>query len=387
MATRITRLYDREFELDNFWKKFLFAFYCYRCASSVFAQLVILRLTLVGDTWSYQQGKSGEGFSDLGALEVVQKAANFADFQASTHFTGLIGRVFNLLFLGNPILINIGFQTIAYVGIVYLLMSVSATQRLRLAILLALPSFTIWTSMASKECIVVFAVCVLGGGLIRLYYGRYKFTTIQFVALAAIWVYKPHYVPALFYLLTVTVLGTHVKQKAFVALLIGLFSLAALFVFRDAIDEMSFGVQRGFTTYINVGSTRTDLFFVHAYDVFSRMHIGFVMAFIGPTIEETLASPLHLFSFVESVVLLSILFFYIVPRLPRLPIYSVITGMFFTFWVLFPNYPFGVMKPGSANRYRAGWIAMIFIAFAVLQSRNLYLNWQNATRWQFARTR
>ena len=110
------------------------------------------------------------------------------------------------------------------------------------------------------------------------------------------------------------------------------------------------------------------------------MPLGFAMALIGPTLEETLSSPLHLFAFVESIFLIVVVFYYVFARLPSLPIYNVITGLFFTFWVLFPNYPFGVMNPGSAIRYRSGWIVLFFIATAVLQSRSLYESWLRSSR-------
>jgi len=379
VSRNIVRWDAREFELNDRWKTLLLVFYFYRCFSSVVAQLVIVRLTSIGDTASYQQGKIHERFVNLDAVEFVAKAASYGDFQISTYVTSLVGRLLNIIFFGNAVLINIGFQTIAFVGIAYLLMSVAASQRLRVVLLLALPSFTLWTSLASKECIVVFSVGVLGGGLVRLYYGRYKFDTLQFIAILALWLFKPHYVPSLVYLLTVTLLGKHVKQKALVALLIGIFSLIVLYIFRDVVDALSLGVQRGFTTYVE-GSTRSVLFFVNTYDVFARMPLGFAMALIGPTLEETLSSPLHLFAFVESIFLIVVVFYYVFARLPSLPIYNVITGLFFTFWVLFPNYPFGVMNPGSAIRYRSGWIVLFFIATAVLQSRSLYESWLRSSR-------
>lgn len=379
MAKRIANLEDRAFDLTEYWKKFLLLFYFYRCFASAVADLVIVRITSIGDTASYQQGRGAEGFGQLGLTEVVMKAVNYGDFQLATHLTGLVGRLFNIIVLGNTVLINVAFQSIAFVGIVYLLMSVPATQRLRLAILLALPSFTLWTSMASKECIIVFSVCVLGGAIVRMYYDRFRFDLLVMIAFCTIWVFKPHYVPALFYIFAVTFLGRYVKQKALLALIVGMFSLAVLFVFRDYIDFLSFGVQRGFTTFLE-GSTRKELFFVEPYDVFTRAPLGFLMALVGPTLEETLTSPLHLFSFVESMLLLAILFFYVSTRLPTLPIYSVISGCFLVFWTIFPNYPFGVMNPGSATRYRSGWIVLLFIAVAILQSRELYATWLRRSR-------
>jgi hypothetical protein len=39
---------------------------------------------------------------------------------------------------------------------------------------------------------------------------------------------------------------------------------------------------------------------------------------------------------------------------------------------LFPNYPFGILNPGSAIRYRADYALFIFAIFAVFLSAQAY---------------
>ena len=55
-------------------------------------------------------------------------------------------------------------------------------------------------------------------------------------------------------------------------------------------------------------------------------------------------------------------------------------GFFLTigglFWILFANYPFGIMNPGSAIRYRTGYILFVVLIFTLLLSRDVYLRWQ-----------
>jgi len=354
----------------------LILLYLYRCAFSFLGQIVILRITSIGDTTSYQRGHTDASLHNLGLSKILQMSANFNDYQASTLITAKIGGGFNFLFFGNAVMVNIGFQTIAFVGLAYLLASVARSQRVRLAILLAFPSFSVWSSIASKEAVVVFAVSILGGYIIRAYRGNASLGVLPVIAFAVLYVYKPQYLIAFSYLGAVTFGGTYVRQKAFLALVLGLASLVLLFVFRDRIDELSFIIQRNFLVVGSVRSTRLESFFVDQYDVFLRAPYGMYLAFVGPTLAEIATSPLHLITYVESIILVGILCYYGLSGFPKLPVYTVITGAFSIFWAVFPNYALGVMNSGSAIRYRTGWIVLVFIAVAILQSRQFYFEWR-----------
>ncbi len=120
-------------------------------------------------------------------------------------------------------------------------------------------------------------------------------------------------------------------------------------------------------------------FFVDRYDVFLKAPEGMFLAFVGPTLAEVATTPLHLITFLESMFLVAVLAYFVVRRLPSLPIYSVIMGFFITFWVMFPNYPLGVMNPGTAIRYRTGWIIPVIVVIAFLLSRELYVSWRGGT--------
>ncbi len=361
--------------LSSFWIKILVLIYLYRCFCSIFAQVVIGKLTSIGDTTTFQRGIVERYYDQLSFYDVLVRSLDPNNFQMSAVITTRLGGLMGRVFFGNEIMINLGFQTIAFIGIAYLLTSVAESQRLRLAMLLVLPTFSIWTSMASKEAIVVFAVGVLTGYILRLYNQPVRFGLLHFVALAVLYVFKPHYLIAIGYFGVVTKIAEHIHRKAFMALLLGMASLIVLYVFRDAIDSVAFRVQHSFNVSISAGSTRDENFFTEQYDVFFLFPMGFYRAFVGPTIAEAISSPLHLATFIESMALVSILAYFIISRLPNLPAYSFIVGVFVAFWAFFPNYAFGVMNSGSAIRYRTGWIILIFAAFAILQSRKLYLDW------------
>jgi hypothetical protein len=358
------------------WNVFFVFLYLYRVVFSILGHLVVMRLTSIGDTETYQS----EGLSKT-LLKIQTKdigdLLQLGDFQLSTLITDWLGSQFFDLLGGNPIMINIAFQTITFVGLVYFILSVPLRSRKILAGLLMLPSFTLWTSIASKECIVTFCVAIISGYLVRQYTSNVRLNVIHVFSIGLLYIFKPHYLIPIAYAWSIQYFGRIVKQKEVLAYL-GLFlSLIGLVVFNEKISELSFHVQWTFETVADVRSTRRHSFFVDEFDVFFKMPEGFYRSFMGPTLDEIMTSPLHLMTFLESLVLLSVLTLALLARLKDMPIYNFIVSLGITFWVLFPNYPFGVMNAGSAIRYRSGWIILIFLAIAVLSSREIFQVWKN----------
>jgi hypothetical protein len=348
------------------WSGFFVFLFVYRCFCSWFAEKVILRLTFVGDTWSYQHGLYPEEYSRL-----PLSASTFFDFassQLSTVVTAKIGGFFNRIFGGSPVLIDIGFQAICFVGLVYFLKSVEGRPRKWLALLVMLPSFSIWTSIASKEAIVAGALAVLSGFLLRMYYGKPKTVFLPLVAFFLMFLFKPHYLIALAFGIFGTLICYRVKQKSFLALVGGLFSFSLLYLVRDKIDALSFGVQRLFLITFQGGSSRNEAFFVDKYDVFLKAPLGMFQSFMGPSLADLTKSPLNIVTFTESLILLVLLVFLVVSRIRIMPAYNFILGGFVLFWIIFPNYPFGIMNVGTAIRYRAGWIILLFAIVAGLMT-------------------
>lgn len=367
---------------------YLFLF-LYRCLVSVLGETFVLRLTSIADTGTYQSGvvsevyqAAAQGISDdfIGALVDVHGGG------FTTIVTIKIGAIFNELFFGNPYLINIGFQTFTFIGLIYLLHSTAPALRLRLLVLTMLPSFTLWTSIASKESIVAASVAVLTAYLIRMYDGKVIPGLHHVVAAIVLFVFKPYYGVAFAYGITTTFVSQFIRRKALVSLLMGIFTLVGLYTFHEQFVRYSLVVQDAFiiATPTHVGgwgsrTTRTEPFFVEDIDVFIKAPEGIIRAFFGPTIPEVSTSVLHLITFLEGVVLAIALAFIVLKSIRRLPVYNAILGIFMAFWILLPSYPFGVMNPGTAIRYRSGYILLIIVVFAVLMSRPLYLNWVERT--------
>ena len=352
------------------WRLFLGLFYLYRCVMAVAGELVIRRLTTLGDASTYQRSV----LLDLSASEFQTGGQLTGLRQVGTLITLGVGGTFNIIFAGNPILINIGFQTIAFIGIVKLLNCCDDWLKRRLALLLLFPSFNLWSSVASKEAIVVFLVCVISAYMLDIYYNRDRLTLLTSVSVVVLAFFKVHFMAAVVFVLGILKVASRFREKAALAVTAGLLSLAMLYVVRDKIASLSLTVQIHFRPE-DARSTR-EIFFAEPYDVFLKAPYGMFQTFFGPTISEVITSPVHVVSFAESFVLLAILSFYLLRRLPELPAFPAIVGFFTTAWLMFGMMPFGIHNPGSAIRYRTGYYVLICVLFLILTSRDRFRFWR-----------
>ena len=361
----------RERRLVLTWGVFYAFLWLYRSAASVAGQVVVSQVTTLGDSGGYQSGGAFVSWIVLGQLTDIGSARNIG-----TTITPLLGALFNRLFGGNPILINVGFQTIAFIGIVALLQAAKPAHRALLAPLFLLPSFTLWSSVASKEALVVFFLCVGSAGVLKIWYGEGRPSPLHAVAFACVWPFKPHYVPALAYLLGTSWAARHVRQPAALALVLGLSSLSFLYVFKDTMIRLVFAaVQPAFS---GRGATfQRPEFWETPMDIFLRAPEGMFRSLLGPTFQEALSGHVfHFVSFVESAAILSVMIWFAVRGLARMPVFTFVVGAFTTFWMLFPTYPLGAMNAGSAIRYRTGYIVILFVLVAAILPRDTYFTWR-----------
>lgn len=350
------------------WGIFYLVYWVYRSAYSVIGEVVIARLTSLGDATRYQASTFSILNSDVTSVGFITENRAIA-----TQLTESIGAVFFLVSGGNSFAINIGFQTIAFVGIVVLLRTVVSPARIWLAVLLLLPSFNIWSSVAGKEALVVFALGIISSFIIMMYQGRARLRWFHALAFLLVFLLKDHYLPALLFIIGGTFVCRHVRQKSFLVLFGGIVSLVPLYFFRQRVDELAFGMLPHF---LGTGNSTREAFWVSQYDVFYKAPYGMVQGFLGPTLAETSAGILQLSSFVESTLIVAVLVVFTLVRLPRLPAYMVFMSGFTILWILFATYPFGIMNPGSAIRYRTGYEMLVFVAIVFLLSRDTFIGWR-----------
>lgn len=351
------------------WGVIYLLLWVYRSAYSILAQIVISRLTSLGDSGKYQDGAFGENgsVSGISLMSMIDNPRGAATIMADG-----LGILFNIMGGGSPFAANIGFQTIAFIGIVSLLRAVSPKLRILLLLLTMLPSFTIWSSIAGKEAIVVYAIGVLSGLIIQIYRGTAEFKWWHFLPVLIVLLFKNHYTPALLFLFVGTFICAHVRQKALLVLIAGMISMVALYLFEDRLGRDAIEVARHFA---GLGSSRP-VFWSSPDEVLTRAPLGMFLGFFGPTLTEaTVGGPLQLASFLESATLLAILALFFLWQLPSMPVYSALMGGFSLFWILFATYPVGVMNAGSAIRYRTGHELLILVLITIIMSRQSYASW------------
>jgi hypothetical protein len=160
-------------------------------------------------------------------------------------------------------------------------------------------------------------------------------------------------------------------------------SFAMLYIFRDIVDE--------FTTWVDFalaamgGRSGRPQLLLEKYDVFYLAPYGIYLAFMGPTFQEMSIGVLHVFTFFESLIIVVILTLFMVRRLPDRPVFNLILSFGGLFWILFANYPLGLSNPGTAIRYRTGYILIVFLCAVTLQSRPLYADWVKGWRQRSGR--
>jgi hypothetical protein len=342
------------------WPAVYAVLFIYRSIASVFAVGVIVRLTTLGDSHAYA------------TLELEQWIEKSGFGLNSNVITFLYGLAIRKLFFANEFIVSMAYQVISFVGIVMLLMSLEPKFRLRIVPLFFFPSFTVWTSIAGKETFVVFFVCLILKAVTDFAYrGRFSFVQVG-IAFVGIVVFKPQFLPGTMYLFGLILIVAPFRIKA--SLVAGAFmvTVSILFALRPFLEI--FGPEL-FLAHFMGDNARTNRppFWTEEGDLFAKAAEGMWLAFVGPTLEEIKISVVHLFSYVESMILLTIFLAHLLRDLPRIPLFCFLLGLGTIFWTLAPNYGAGVMNPGTAVRYRSDWIPVLYFCFTVLMTRDFGL--------------
>jgi hypothetical protein len=344
--------------------------FLYRCGYSFIGQVVILRLTGIPDTTGYQAFTFGRFLTNVPTIET-----GFLMERNATVVTQIVAAFISFFTGGNAILINIGFQSIAFVGLVYFLRGLEPKVRIFMLLLVMTPSFSVWSSIAAKEPIVVFLVAVVARYVVDVYNNRDRVRIWHLLVLALLYMFKPHFLPAVFFVAVTSKLARYVREPATFAMLVGLFSLSILYALRDTVDSFSRLVSHWIFAEPGL-SQRTIPLIAEQYDIFTKAPQGMFRAFVGPTLSEAGNGVLHMASLLESVFILSVLAVFVTWNLMRIPVYGAVVAVFTVFWTMLVNYPVGLANPGTAIRYRTDYILLLFLAVAVLTSRDLYINWR-----------
>lgn len=333
----------------------LFAIFLLKIAYAFFAVLVFSKFTSLGDTQDYLHGEH----------------LNRNNIASTAYLMSFIGVTLGtwggfILCLGLSVL-----------GILYLLEKTrfSARNNALVMVLIALPSFGVWTSIFSKEVFVLFSFCLCTGGLIDLLTRRRRFfSLLQIAGLALLTFMKPHYSVSI-YLSVAGILAYHAGfRKELMLALIVLMSVICVGLCIRYVDEIYQYTQIMPLHFSQSGgSTRHNTFWLDEWDFFTYLPIGVPMAFIGPTLPEAI----HSLKLIPSSIEGHFLFGFILLNGWRAVFYGkqlnvmgLLLMMSFVLVLFLTHYPFGLFNPGSAIRYRSGFIFPLCVFVLFLATRN-----------------
>lgn len=289
----------------------------------------------------------------------------------STSLMSFFSYNFNSFF--GLILTNFFFLSLSYFGIYYSVIRlrfISKSNLIILLFLLSLPSFGIWTSIISKEAVGVFYMGIILGYFIDLIEDKKrKIRLIEYIAFYLLFVFKIQYLAAIFSLWLYIKFSYFFNLKFFgksmLLFLHILLSICFFYYFKDEINSISFLLPEHFS--IDGGSTRENTIWINDYDVFWNAPYGMFIAFWGPTFSDIIKSPILIIVFIESLIIF-LFFMYFIYSIFRLSLKIGKLNIFYfsiffitLFWLLFAHYPFGILNPGSAIRYRENFYGFLLI--------------------------
>lgn len=339
-------------------------------------------------------------FVDLGFLSVIGR--NPPVISITTVVTQIIIYWIKTLLFGSGYLTNLFFNLLAFCGIVLVLAKIKLEKNLSsylFVIILFLPNFNLWSSLAGKEALVVFISGVVLRALAdfferqdsaflnvatlrwdRALWGR----LLILLAVALVLFYKPLFAAFILPLGLVLLLHANTRLSArgrayCYGLSLVLFVIACYYL-RGEIDHYSRMIHEAFPA--SARSNRPDLW-TYPNAFFYTLPYTMWVAWWGPLPSE-LTSLVKLVTFVESVVLFAGYFgfvaIFVVDSVRygwRLPIAIVLVGSIVLCVLTMPL--MGTINPGSAVRYRTNnYLYLLMFFYYLARVPTLYASQKEA---------
>ncbi|MDD2791240.1 MAG: hypothetical protein PHU40_11335 [Sulfurimonas sp.] len=354
-----------DIKINKYWLSYFIVklFYMF------FAILVYSKITTLGDTDRYINGNLSH--------------SAFAMISNSTSLMDMLGGMSSLIF--GTVLSNVPFLILSFYGVYYSVSRLKLTKKQLFLVLflLSFPSFSIWTSIVSKEAMGVFFMGVILGYLIDLMDDKNrKIKFIEYLAIYLLLIFKPQYFIAIFSLWSFIkisfLLNLQANGKSILFLFHVVVVVVAFYYFREMINDLSFIMPAHFS--LSSGSTRENTIWVNDYDVFYNAPYGMFIGFFGPTLSEVLQKPIQGIAFIESIIILSFFSFFLIRivlkviNTSKINVFLIAMLLMSLFWLLFVHYPFGVLNPGSAIRYRENFYGFLVVFLFYLYTRYIQSN-------------
>ena len=343
------------------YNKILVFLFFYKTAFCVIGEFFLRHIMKRGDVPFYMYAEPSALFREYGI-------SLFSDASAISQL--IIGFVFTLL--KSEFMTHLVLTWLSFYGIKVFLDSIPDKNDRYFKILLGiffLPGFNVWSSVAGKETIIIFAMGIICAQIIRYFNNeKIKLNMLFFTALYLVFVIKMQYIPAVLQIFLYIFIRKNIKisVKSDLILLAAVFAVNILLIYlmKDIFSDYSLSLHKYYRS--SSRSTRPR-FFVEQYDFFRKMPGLMPMAMWGPTLAESKISKMHLFSFAESAALFLMLSYFLIDSVCTffrnlkkyyqwLFLFIISTG-----WLFIAQYIQGVMNAGAAVRYRTN-LVLIFSA-------------------------
>lgn len=332
-----------------------FVFLIFKLFYLLFGHFVFINISTLGDTFRYLSSETNF------KITVLYSSTELMDFLG-----GISGHIFGTSFGSLP------FCILNFVCTLICLRSLRLNNYSLIIILLILsfPSYGLWTSVASKEAIVSSSMFIIFLQYYRIINHIKINKTLLIITYYVIIVFKIQYFPVLLFL-NIFLLIYHKYKFINISYflyypVVCIFGIYFVILYCDEIDRLAFLVASHFD--VDASSTRKNFILVNKYDFFRNAPYGMFIGMFGPTLSEANLRFTHFLSFAESTLLILIfatIFYY---RIYVCLIYNKFSLnsllLPITVLILFAavHYPFGIMNPGSAIRYRCSFYPIIFLS-------------------------
>lgn len=325
-------------------------FIIYRLFFMFASVYVISRFTSLGDYERYSSAVFSESVKGL----LTSPDDTYLTFAIVSGLKGL--------FLGRMIFANIILNVISSLCILRLVHKIK--HGFIFFLLLLSPSFSIWSSYASKEVIIVSLMALMFAEIISFLRDEKTYYIIGFACAALLMFYKLQLVlPIIQLILSIWVIKKYSRHSGIVIIpLLLVINVLGIFIMRDYVDDLVRGIIIHFNT--SARSTRDSTFLLKNYGFFVKLPYGMFITFFGPTISEINTSLLHLFTAIESAVIMgvsSVLLVFKGKKFIKPDFINIAVLLNLMLLLLFFQTPWGILNPGSAIRYRSDYYIFILV--------------------------
>jgi hypothetical protein len=328
-------------------------------AWTLFSVFVFSRFSTLGDSEAYLTGY----YEDDRSLRTI----------VITRIASAVASV-----TGNELLAQLVFSMVAATGVIYLLHQAGLHGRYRwpLVMILLVPNFGIWASVAGRESLFITLLGFFLGAVLA-YYRRPRLSSVLlalFCVAGMIFIRAPYGLGIALFLAmfllyrsgprTRTSAGVQVLMLALVSLVV----LACVWQYLD--DYITVEVLPKAASYFTLRSdtTRTWVHIDDAADLFASLWWSLPLALIGPTPMEVAQRPMVLPFLLSGLVVFACLLHSLVLAFRSPP--GMLRKILVVGWlpavtfILIAYVPFGIYNPGSAIRYASSFL--LFLVFPSL---------------------